>query len=82
MTLFIFMRVALAVLVDPEDGLPHLVLGITASSHYARAFTIAILTTVLVFALWIALSCLTLANHPRATGACRSDRACPEDRGG
>ena len=66
MTLFILMHVGLVFLVHPEYNLPHMVFGVEDTSRYAQAFTVAILTVVVVFAFWIALSYLTLANRPRA----------------
>lgn len=64
--IFIIMHVGLVFLVHPEYNLPHMVFGVTDTARYAQAFTIAIATIVVVIALWIGLSYLTLANRPRA----------------
>lgn len=66
MTLFIIMHVGLVFLVHPEYNLPHMVFGVTDTSRYAQAFTIALITIAVVIAFWIALSYLTLANRPRS----------------
>lgn len=66
MTLFIVMHVGLVFLVHPEYNLPHMVFGVTDTARFAQAFTIVIITIVAVFALWIGLSYLTLADRPRA----------------
>ncbi|HLS74838.1 MAG TPA: molybdopterin-dependent oxidoreductase [Actinomycetaceae bacterium] len=66
MTLFIIMHVGLVFLVHPQYNLPHMVFGVTDTSRYAQAFAVAILTIAVVFAFWIALSYLTLADRPRA----------------
>lgn len=66
MTMFIIMHVGLVFFVHPDYNLPHMVFGVTDTARYAQAFTIAIITIVLVFAFWIALSYLTLADRPRS----------------
>lgn len=66
MTIFIIMHVGLVFFVHPDYNLPHMVFGVTDTARYAQAFTIAIITIVLVFAFWIALSYLTLADRPRS----------------
>ncbi len=66
MTLFIIMHVGLVFLVHPEYNLPHMVFGVSDTSRYAQAFTVAILTIAVVFAFWIALSYLTLRDRPRS----------------
>lgn len=66
MTIFIVMHVGLVFLVHPEYNVPHMVFGVTDTSRYAQAFTIALATIVIVICLWIALSYLTLADRARA----------------
>src|SRR5699024_1651066 len=61
-TMFIIMPVGLVFFVHPDSIRPHMVFGVTDTARYAQAFTIAIITIVLVFAFWIALSSLTLAD--------------------
>ncbi|MDN6152053.1 MAG: molybdopterin-dependent oxidoreductase [Yaniella sp.] len=65
---FIIMHVGLVFLVHPEYNLPHMILGIEANQpeYYAQAFTIALITIVLVIAFLIGLSYWSLANRPRA----------------
>lgn len=64
MTLFIIMHVGLVFLVHAEYNLPHIVFGVTDTARYAQAFTIVIITIVLVFAFWIGLSYASLINRP------------------
>lgn len=66
MTMFIVMHVGLVFLVHPEYNLPHIIFGVTDTTRYAQAFTIAIATIVVVIAFWIALSYLTLADRARS----------------
>lgn len=66
MTLFIVLHVGLVFLAHPEYNLPHMVFGVTDTSRYAQAFTIAIITILVVIGFWIVLSYLTLADRPRA----------------
>ncbi|MBF0722058.1 molybdopterin-dependent oxidoreductase [Sanguibacter inulinus] len=65
MTLFIVMHVGLVFLVHAEYNLPHMIFGVTDTARYAQAFTIAILTIVVVFAFWIGLSYASLLDRPR-----------------
>ncbi|WP_246180104.1 molybdopterin-dependent oxidoreductase, partial [Kocuria coralli] len=64
MTLFIIGHVGLVFLVHPEYNLPHMVFGVTDTARYAQAFTIVLITIVLVFAFWIGLSYASLINRP------------------
>src|SRR5699024_11551397 len=54
---FIIMHVGLVFLVHPEYNLPHMILGVEANQpeYYAQAFTIALITIVLVIAFLIGL---------------------------
>src|SRR5699024_312113 len=58
----------LVFIVHPEYNLPHMVFGVTDTTRFAQAFTIAIATIVLVVAFWIFLSYWSLSDRVRAHG--------------
>lgn len=64
---FVIMHVGLVFLVHPKYNLPHMMLGVEANEpeYYAQAFTVALLTIVIVIVLLVGLSYWSLANRPR-----------------
>lgn len=66
MALFIVGHVSLVFLVHRQYNLPHMVFGVDDPARYAQALVITLAVIAVVFALWIGLSYLTLADRARS----------------